>query len=168
LRQAFVLKLLVAAVVVFPLLHAVRLAEPADQAAIVRISTVHHAAKAVCAPMAAPAQGLCYEQAAARKKVARAELEYGVGVGGDADDRRKLLEARAEAAYSVARQVCGALIGGAKNRCIEQARAEETNALADAGSARLEAAPRPGGAPVQRAGVKQRKPASAPFKAVAL
>ena len=47
------LKLLVAAVVVFPLLHAVHLAEPADQAAVVRISTNYHANKAACAPMAA-------------------------------------------------------------------------------------------------------------------
>lgn len=54
------LKLLVAAVVVFPLLHAVHLAEPADQAAIVRISTDYQADKAACAPMAAPARGLCY------------------------------------------------------------------------------------------------------------
>lgn len=106
LRQAFVLKLLVVAVVVFPLLHAVRLAAPADQAAQVRISTDYRANKAACAAMAAAARQLCYEQAVERKKVARSELEYGLGgtppeVAPRSDDtrvKRAVVEKRGPAA----------------------------------------------------------------------
>ena len=161
------LKPLLVAAVVFPLLQAAHWVEPADKAANVRISTDYQADKAVCAALAAPARDLCYEQAVARKKVARAELEY--RIGGDAGDHHKLLEARAEAAYSVSREMCSGMNRDVKDFCLEQAKAEETKALAGAGRAPPVAAPRPDGARVQRrAVVEQRKPAGAPFKAMAL
>jgi hypothetical protein len=161
------LKLLLVAAVVFPLLQAARFAEPADQAANVRISTDYRADKAACALLAASARDLCYEQAGARKKVARAELEY--GNGGNARDRHKVLEARAEAAYSGSRDMCSGINRDVKDFCLEQARAVEAKALADAGQATPAASPRrPDGARVQRAVVDTHKPAAASFKAVAL
>ncbi len=145
--------LLVAAVVI-PLLQAAHLAEPAYQAANVRISTDYQADKVACAPLAAPARELCYEQARARKKVARAELEY--SNGGNARDHHKLLQVRAEAAM--------------KDLCIQQAEAvrAKAQAVADAGQVLPLAAPRPDGVRVQHAVAEPRKPAAAPFKAVAL
>ncbi len=159
-------KPLLVAAVLFPLLQVVHVAEPAEQAANVRISTNYQADKAACAGIAAAAQDLCYEQAVARKKVARAELEY--GIGGDASDRHKLLEVRAEAAYAVAREMCGGMNPGPKDRCIAQAQAEESKALADAARAPPAVGLRPDATRVQRAVVDQRKPAAALFKAVAL
>lgn len=143
--------LLVAAVVI-PLLQAAHLAEPAYQAANVRISTDYQADKVACAPLAAPARELCYEQARARKKVARAELEY--SNGGNARDHHKLLQVRAEA--------------DVKDLCIQQAEAVQAEAVADAGQVLPLAAPRPDGVRVQHAVAEPRKPAAAPFKAVAL
>ena len=75
------LKPLLAAAVVLPLLQAARLAEADDQAANVRISNDYQADKAACASLAASARDVCYEQAVARMKVARAELEHRSGVG---------------------------------------------------------------------------------------
>jgi hypothetical protein len=143
--------LLVAAVVI-PLLQAAHLAEPAYQAANVRISTDYQADKVACAPLAAPARELCYEQARARKKVARAELEY--SNGGNARDHHKLLQVRAEA--------------DVKDLCIQQAEAVQAQAVADVGQVLPLAAPRPDGVRVQHAVAEPRKPAAAPFKAVAL
>ncbi len=160
------LKSLLVAVVVFPLLQAAYLAEPAYQTANVRISTDYQAGKAACALVAAPARDLCYEQAVARKKVARAELEY--GNNGNAGHRHKMLEARAEADYSVSREICRGINRDVKEFCLEQASAVEAKALADSGQALPVAAARPDGARVQRARVNTHKPAAALFKAVAL
>jgi hypothetical protein len=80
-----VLKALLVATVVFPLLLAARIAEPAYQTANVRISTDYRADKAACGSLAAQPRDVCYELARARRKVSRAELEY--GSGGDASDR---------------------------------------------------------------------------------
>jgi hypothetical protein len=159
------LKSLLFAAVVFPLLQAAYLAEPVYQAANVRISTDYRADKAACASSAAPARDLCYEQAVARKKVARAELEY--GNGGNARDRQKMLEVRAEAAYSVSREICSGIHRDVKDFCLEQAKAVEAKALADAGQAKPAAAPRPEGVRVKRAVVNTHEPAAALFKAVA-
>ena len=167
MKQACVFKPLLVAAVVFPLLQAAYLAEPAYQAANVRISTDYQADKAACASLAAPGQDLCYEQAVARKKVARAELEY--ANGGNARDRHKMLEVRAEADYAVSRQMCSGINRDVKDFCLEQAKTVEVKALADAGRATPAASPgRPAVARVQRAVVDPYKPSAAPFKALAL
>jgi hypothetical protein len=95
-------KHLLVAAVAFPLLQAAQRAEPAYQAVNTRISTDYQMEKLACAPLAAHARDVCLEQARARKKVTRAQLEY--SHGGNARDHHKVLEARAEAAYAVARE----------------------------------------------------------------
>ena len=101
----------------------------------------------------------------ARRKVARAELEH--GNGGQARNHHKVLEARAEAAYAVARARCSGLQGDMRGLCLRQAQAAEAEALADARRAPPLAAPRAAGARVQRAAVDTRMPAATFFKAVA-
>ena len=76
------------------------------------------------------ARDLCWERAAARKKVARAELEY--GNTGIAREHHKVLEARAEAAYSVSRVMCKGMKRDVKDFCLEQALAVEAKVLAGA------------------------------------
>lgn len=155
--------LLVAAVAI-PLLHAAHLAEPAYQASNIRISTDYQADKLACASVAAAlARDVCFEQARARKKVARAELEH--SNSGTARGQQKVLEVRAEATYAVARKRCNGMKGDVKDLCIEQAQAAEAIALADAGRAPLVAAPRPEGVRVQRAVIDPYKPVVVPFKA---
>lgn len=160
------IKSLLVATALLPLLLAAHVAEPAYQAANVRISTDYRAEKAACGSLAAQPHDVCHERARARRKVARAELEY--SNGGNARDQHKVLEARAEAAYAVASALCGGMTGDVKGLCIQQARTVEAQAVAAAGPAPPVAAPRPDGVRVQRAAVDTRKPAANPFKAAAL
>ena len=96
----------------------------------------------------------------------RAELEY--DNGGKFRDHHKVLEARAEAAYAVAREMCSSLKGDSKDLCIVQAQADEAKALADAGQVWPAAVPRSDGLRLQRAVVDPLKPAASPWKALAL
>ncbi len=80
-------KSLLVAVVALPLLLAARVCDPAFQAANSRISADYRAAKTACASRAGQPRDACYEQARARRKVARAELEE--GVGGLASEEKK-------------------------------------------------------------------------------
>ena len=159
-------KPLLAAAVALSLIQAAHRAEPAYQAANTRISTEYQADKVACASLAAPARDLCLEQARARKKVTRAELEY--GQGGRARDHHKVLEARAEAAHAVAREMCSEMTGDMKDLCTRQAQAVEARALANAGRAPPTAAPRPDAVRVQRSFVDPLKPAASAFQVLAL
>jgi hypothetical protein len=159
-------KHLLVAAVAFPLLQVAQRAEPAYQAANVRISADYQDDKAACAAWAAPERDICFEQARARKKVTRAELEY--SNGGNARDQHKVLQARAEAAYAVAREMCGGMKGDSKDLCIVRAQADEAKALADAGQVSPAAVPRSDGLRVQRAVVDPLKPAASTWKALAL
>ncbi len=70
------------------------------------------------------------KEASAKQKVARAELEFGY-IGKPAD-QTKLQVAKAESAYSVAKEKCDDQAGNAKDVCVKEAKAVETKALADA------------------------------------
>jgi hypothetical protein len=159
-------KHLLIAIVAFPLLQAAQRAEPAYQAANIRISSDYQADKVTCAPLAAQVRDVCFEQARARKKVTRAELEY--SQGGHVRDQHKVLEARAEAAHAVAMAMCGDMKGGWKDACIQRAQTVEAQALADAAQPLPVTAPRPEGVRVQRAVADPHRPAAAPFKALGL
>jgi len=80
--------------------------------------------------LAGNAKDICVEEAKAKEKVARAELEY--GYTGKAGDRNKVAVARAESAYAVAKEKCDDKAGNAKDVCVKEAKAVEIKALADA------------------------------------
>ncbi|MEY2689078.1 MAG: hypothetical protein RL375_3276, partial [Pseudomonadota bacterium] len=86
---------------------------------------------------------ICVEQGKAKEKVALAELEF--GSTGKAADRTKVLVAKAETTYAVAKERCDDLSGNPKDVCVKEAKAVEVKALADAklnkevGEARQEA-----------------------------
>lgn len=96
-----------------------------------------------CDTRAGNAKDVCVEEGKARQKVANAELQA-VSTGKSAD-QNKLLIVRAETAYAVAKERCDDQAGNAKDVCVEQAKAVETKALADAklskqvGEARMDA-----------------------------
>ncbi len=115
------------------------LAVPAAQAAMSktdysaaksRIGADYKADKAACAPLASNAKDVCVEEAKAKEKVARAELES--SYTGKAKDQNKLLVAKAESAYAVAKEKCDDQSGNAKDVCVKEAKAVEVKALADA------------------------------------
>lgn len=85
-----------------------------------------------CAVRNGDAKDLCVAQANAKMKIAWAELEFG-GSDNPADVNR-VAQARAEAGYSVASQMCKSQAGNARDVCVKEAKAAETKALVDAKS----------------------------------
>lgn len=136
--------LVVATMLALPVAQAATMTKADFKANKSRISADYKADKAACAPLAGNAKDICVEEAQAKQKVARAELQY--GYTNKSSDRTKMLEARAESAYAVAKEKCDDNAGNVKDVCIEEAKAVETKALADAklgkeiGEARTDAA----------------------------
>jgi len=122
--------LFAAALLALPLAQAATMAKPDYTAAKSRISADYKADKAACAALTANAKDICVEEAKAKEKVARAELEY--GYTGKAKDQNKVLVAKAESAYSVAKEKCDDMKGNDKDVCVKEAKAVEVKALADA------------------------------------
>jgi hypothetical protein len=136
--------LVVATMLAFPVAQAATMTKADYKANKSRISTDYKADKAACAPLAGNAKDICVEEAQARQKVARAELQY--AYTNKTSDGTKMLEAKAESAYAVAKEKCDDKAGNVKDVCVEEAKAIETKALADAklgkeiGEARSDAA----------------------------
>jgi hypothetical protein len=95
-----------------------------------RISETYKADKAACHSLAGNAKDVCEEEAKGKEKVARAELEF--SYSGKAADSNKVHVVKAKAAYEVAKEKCDDLAGNAKNVCVQEAKAAEQKALADA------------------------------------
>ena len=95
-----------------------------------RISETYKADKAACHSLAGNAKDVCEEEAKGKEKVARAELEF--SYSGKAADSNKVHVVKAKAAYEVAKEKCDELAGNAKNVCVQEAKAAEQKALADA------------------------------------
>lgn len=136
--------LVAAALLALPLAQAANLSKADYQAGKTRISADFKSDKAACASRADNAKDICVEEAKAREKVARAELEYGYSA--KPADQTKVMVAKAESTYAVAKEKCDDLSGNAKDVCVKQAKADEVKALAAAklskqvGAARTEAA----------------------------
>ncbi|MDO8449118.1 MAG: hypothetical protein Q7T10_09985 [Rhodoferax sp.] len=122
--------LIVAALLALPVAQAANISKDDYKAGKTRISADYKADKAACAPLAANAKDICVEEAKAKEKVARAELEY--SYTGKAKDQTKLMEVKAKSAYEVAKEKCDDKAGNDKDVCVKEAKAVETKALADA------------------------------------
>lgn len=113
-------------------LHAETPAQAAYKAGKARISAERKTDYAACAVRTGNVKDVCLANTNAKQKIARAELEFG-----DSDrpaDVNRVQQARAEAAYSVARAVCNAHTGNARTVCVKEAKAIETAAQVDARS----------------------------------
>ena len=136
--------LLGAAMLVLSVAHAATMTHADYIGSKTRISADYKADKATCTALSANAKDICVEEAKAKEKVARAELEY--GYTGKPNDRHKVLVAKAESAYAVAKEKCDDKAGNDKDVCVKVAKAIEVKALADAkmakaiGEARKDAA----------------------------
>ena len=95
-----------------------------------RISAAYKSDKAACKSMKGNAKDICVEEAKAKEKVARAELEY--SYTGTASDRNNVLVVKAKTAYEVAKERCDDLSGNAKDTCRQEAKTVEKKALAEA------------------------------------
>ena len=127
----FQVSLIVAALISLPLaVQAQTMTKPDYTTAKTRISADYKGDKAACASMAGNNKDICVEQAKGKEKVARAELEYSYTAKDT--DRNKVLVAKAESTYAVAKERCDDKAGNAKDVCRSEAKAVETKALAQA------------------------------------
>jgi len=122
--------LVVAALLTLPLAQAATISKADYSAGKTRISADLKTAKAACDAFKANAKDICVEEARAKEKVALAELEF--AYSGKPDDQTKVLEAKAKSAYAVAKEKCDDKAGNDKDVCVQQAKAVEVKALADA------------------------------------
>ena len=125
-----ILALLAASLLALPVAYAATMTKADYNAGKTRISADYKSDQAACASLTANAKDICVQEAKGKKKVALAELEY--GYTGKAADRNKVLVAKAESAYAVAKEKCDDKSGNAKDVCVKEAKAIETKALADA------------------------------------
>ncbi|MDO9166032.1 MAG: hypothetical protein Q7U13_07990 [Rhodoferax sp.] len=126
----FKTSLIVAALLALPVAQAANITKDDYKSGKSRISTDYKADKAACSTLKANAKDICVEEAKAKEKVARAELEY--SYTGKAKDQTKLMEVKAKSAYAVAKEKCDDKAGNDKDVCVKEAKAVETKALADA------------------------------------
>jgi len=94
-----------------------------------RIEAEYKAAKAKCDTMKDNAKDVCEKEAKGKEKVAKAELD--AKTNPTAANQRKVREAKADAAYDVAKERCDDQKGNEKDVCQKQAKAEHERAKAD-------------------------------------
>jgi hypothetical protein len=143
-NSIFSMALLTSALLVLPVAHAATMSKADYESTKTRIKADYKSDKAACASQSGNAKDICIEEGSAKEKVALAELEY--AYSGKAADQNKVLVAKAESSYAVAKERCDDLAGNAKDVCVKEAKAVEVKALADAklgkqiGEARKDAA----------------------------
>ncbi len=94
------------------------------------LRAAYKAEREACNQMNGNAKDICVETAKGKEKVAMANLQY--QRSGDAKDMVKLQEARHDARFEIAKEVCDDQAGNAKDVCVAKAKAEHDKAKADA------------------------------------
>ena len=125
----FKASLIVAGLLALPLAQAATMTKDAYKSGKDSISSQYKTDKAACDSMSANAKDICREEAKAKEKVARAELEY--GYTGKARDGAKVMEVKAKTAYAVAKEKCDDQSGNAKDVCRKEAKAVEVQVRQD-------------------------------------
>jgi hypothetical protein len=131
MNTQFTLKasLVLAALLCLPVAQAALTSKDDYKANKTRINAEYKAEKAACSSMSGNAKDICVEEAKAREKVALAEGEF--AHTGTTSDSNKVVIAKAETAYEVAKERCDDKSGNDKDVCVKEAKAIETKALAD-------------------------------------
>lgn len=93
------------------------------------IESTYKADKDACKSMTGNAKDVCREEAKAKEKTGKADLE--ASYSGKATDQTKAQKAHAEADYAVAKEKCDDQKGNDKDVCKQAAKTTETKALAD-------------------------------------
>jgi hypothetical protein len=136
--------LAVTTLLALPVAQAATMVKADYQAGKTRIADDYKTEKAACGTATGNAKDICVEEAKAKEKVAKAELEY--AYTGKAKDANHVLVAKADSSYAVAKERCDDQTGNTKDVCVKEAKAVQVKALADAklgkeiGAARKDAA----------------------------
>jgi hypothetical protein len=117
------------ALLALPLAQATTLSRSDYSAGKSRASADYKADKAACASMSGNAKDICVEEAKGKEKVARAELAF--SYTGKPKDESKVLTARADAAYNVAKERCDDRSGNDKDVCVKEAKSVKAKTMAD-------------------------------------
>jgi hypothetical protein len=124
------ISLLLASLLALPAAQAATITKVDYQAGKTRISADYKTDKAACSSANGNAKDICVEEAKAKEKVAKAELEY--AYTGTPKDATRVLVAKADSSYAVAKERCDDQAGNAKSVCVKEAKAVQVKALADA------------------------------------
>lgn len=115
---------------VLPMAQAATLSKADYASGKTRIGNELTADTAACTALQRNARDICIEEAKARDKVARADLEH--SYTGNPADATKARVVRAETAFDVAKERCDDSTGNARDVCIKQAHATKVRAVAAA------------------------------------
>ena len=94
-----------------------------------RIEAEYKADKARCDGMKGNAKDVCVKEAKGKEKVAKAELD--AKTDPSEHNQRKVMEAKADAQYDVAKEKCDDMKGKEKSACEKEAKAQHDRAKAD-------------------------------------
>ena len=130
LKSALCAASLLGACLAAPLSHAATMAKADYNAGKTSIKATEKTERDACSARTGNAKDICVEEAKAKAKVARAELEF--AHSGKPKDEAKVAEARAESTYAVAKERCDDRTGNEKDVCVKEAKAAQTKAKADA------------------------------------
>lgn len=120
----------IASLLGLPMAQAATLTKAEYDAGKTHLSAAYKASHAACAVLAGNAKDICVQQAKGKEKVARAELEFGYTA--KPAEYNKVLVAKAESAYALAKEKCDDSAGNVKDVCLKEAKAIEVKALANA------------------------------------
>jgi hypothetical protein len=95
-----------------------------------RIEADYKVSRDKCSSLKANAKDICQAEAKGAEKTAKAELEAQYKPSTRNDE--KVVDAKADAAYDVAKEKCDELTGNNKDVCVKEAKAARTKAKADA------------------------------------
>ena len=105
------------------------LTKPVYNSAKDEVKATYKTEREGCNSLAGNTKDVCVERVKGSEKVALAHLEW--QYSGKAKDHSHYLEARADAAYAVAKEMCDDKGGNAKDVCVADAKAAHTKAKAD-------------------------------------
>lgn len=110
--------------------HASAMTRDEYKAAEDRIEAEYKADKQRCDGLAGNAKDICQSEAEGKEKVAKAELDAQYKPSPKAT--AKVAEAKADAAYDLAKQKCDEMAGNTKDVCMKDAKAAHASAKAQA------------------------------------
>ena len=119
----------IAALLALPVAHAEMMSKSDYSSNKSKITADYKTDKAACGSLVANAKDICIEEAKAKEKNAKADLEF--AYSGTLKDQNKASSAHAESTYAVAKERCDDKTGNDKDVCVKEAKATKIKTLAD-------------------------------------
>ena len=121
--------MIVAALLALPVVQAATMSRAEYSTAKARIGAEHKIDEARCAAMSGSAKSVCAEEAKGTQSTALADLEYGYTA--KSNDQTRAQVVRADSAFAIAKERCAIKAGNDNDVCVQEAKANQTKAMAD-------------------------------------